>query len=89
VAPPPVAKKLNNRQSSLITVVVNDRLGKKVRVKCDANDSVGDLKLFISAQTGTLKDKIILKKWYTEFKDHISLQDYEIHDGMSLELHYR
>ena len=34
-------------------------------------------------------DKIVLKKWYTIFKDHIQLQDYEIHDGMKLELYYQ
>lgn len=26
---------------------------------------------------------------YTIFKDHISLADYEIHDGMNLELYYQ
>jgi hypothetical protein len=25
---------------------------------------------------------------YTVFKDHITLEDYEIHDGMGLELYY-
>ena len=30
-------------------------------------------------------DKIVLKKWYTIYKDHITLADYEINDGMSLE----
>ena len=40
-------------------------------------------------QTGTKWDKIVLKKWYTIFKDHITLQDYEIHDGMNLELYYQ
>jgi hypothetical protein len=30
----------------------------------------------------------VLKKWYTSYKDHIKLSDYEIHNGMSLELYY-
>ena len=30
----------------------------------------------------------MLKKWYTSYKDHIKLSDYEIHNGMSLELYY-
>ncbi|BAF27575.2 hypothetical protein NC651_011796 [Populus alba x Populus x berolinensis] len=42
----------------MIEVVLNDRLGKKVRVKCNEDDTIGDLK------------------------------DYEIHDGMGLELYY-
>lgn len=64
-------------------------LGKKVRVKCNEDDTIGDLKKLIAAQTGTRWDKIVLKKWYTIFKDHITLGDYEIHDGMNLELYYQ
>jgi ubiquitin-like protein 5 len=80
-----------------------------VRVKCSPDDTVGDLKKLIAAQTGTNPSKIQLKKWYetdpvsvastrrivlitarsryTTFKDHITLADYEIHDGMSLEMY--
>ncbi|WVW84110.1 ubiquitin-like protein 5 [Kwoniella bestiolae CBS 10118] len=70
-----------------IEVIANDRMGRKVRVKCLATDTVGDLKKLIAAQTGTTAQKIQLKKWYTNFKDHVSLQDYEINDGMSLEMY--
>ena len=90
----------------MIEITVNDRLGKKVRIKCNEDDTIGDLKKLIAAQTGTrwrksglfwtefcnicLRwDKIVLKKWYTIFKDHIALEDYEIHDGMNLELYYQ
>ena len=59
------------------------------RVKCNDDDTIGDLKKLIAAQTGTRSDKIVLKKWYTIFKDHITLGDYEIHDGMNLELYYQ
>jgi ubiquitin-like protein 5 len=59
----------------MLEVTCNDRLGKKVRVKCNPDDTVGDLKKLIAAQTGTRYDKIVLKKWYTIFKDHITLQD--------------
>ncbi|KTW29817.1 ubiquitin-like protein 5 [Pneumocystis carinii B80] len=72
----------------MIEIICNDRLGKKVRVKCNENDTVGDLKKLIAAQTGTNWQKIVLKKWYSTFKDHITLSDYEIHNGMSLELYY-
>ncbi|KAG1754873.1 ubiquitin-related domain-containing protein [Suillus paluster] len=71
----------------LIEVIANDRLGRKVRVKCSPDDTVGDLKKLIAAQTGTDYKKIQLKKWYTIYKDHIMLSDYEIHDGMSLEMY--
>ena len=61
--------------SEMIEVTCNDRLGKKVRVKCNPDDTIGDLKKLISAQTGTHWEKIVLKKWYTIFKDHIKLAD--------------
>ncbi|EIE75403.1 ubiquitin-like modifier hub1 [Rhizopus delemar RA 99-880] len=84
-------KKVSKKKPSynLIEVEVNDRLGKKVRVKCAPNDLVGDFKKLVAAQIGTEPDKIILKKWYKEYKDHITLEDYEIHNGMNLELYYR
>ena len=75
-------------RATMIEVVCNDRLGKKVWVKCNTDDTIGDLKKLIAAQTGTRWNKIILKKWYTIYKDHVSLGDYEIHDGMNLELYY-
>eukprot|EP00980_Cylindrotheca_fusiformis_P001498 scaffold346_cov116-Cylindrotheca_fusiformis.AAC.12 len=89
----------------MIEVVLNDRLGKKVRVKCNEDDTIGDLKKLAAAQLGTsaLKknnanphsaefsarrpEKLKIQKWYTIYKDHITLEDYEIHDGMGLELH--
>jgi ubiquitin-like protein 5 len=81
--------------------------GYLVRVKCSPDDTVGDLKKLIAAQTGTDWRKIQLKKWYgmdsmlvyatghtyirasryNIYKDHITLADYEIHDGMSLEMY--
>lgn len=72
----------------MIEVVLNDRLGKKVRVKCNDDDTIGDLKKLVAAQTGTRAEKIRIQKWYTIYKDHITLKDYEIHDGMGLELYY-
>merc|ERR1712200_87422 len=74
---------------AMIEITCNHRLGKKVRVKCNPDDKIGDLKKLIAAQTGTRWEKIVLKKWYTIYKDHISLEDYEIHDGMNLELYYQ
>jgi ribosomal protein S3 len=43
--------------------------GKKVRVKCNPDDTIGDLKKLIAAQTGTRPEKIRLQKWHTVFKD--------------------
>ena len=42
----------------MIEVTVNDRLGKKIRVKCNEDDTIGDFKKLIAAQTGTRWDKV-------------------------------
>ena len=57
----------------MIEVVLNDRLGKKVRAKCNEDDTIGDLKKLVAAQTGTRPEKI--QKWYNIYKDHITLKD--------------
>jgi ubiquitin-like protein 5 len=75
-------------EPKMIEVIVNDRLGKKVRVKCCPTDTVWNLKQLIGAHIGTKPEKIRLQKWYTVYKDQITLQDYEIKDGMGLELYY-
>ncbi|CAO3645992.1 unnamed protein product [Cunninghamella blakesleeana] len=88
----PSEKKKVPRQTfayKLIEIELNDRLGKKVRVKCSPTDTIGDFKKLAAAQIGTDPKKIVLKKWYKEFKDHITLDDYELHDGMNVELYYR
>ena len=36
----------------MIEITCNDRTGKKVRVKCNPDDTIGVLKLLIAAQTG-------------------------------------
>ena len=83
--------------TEMIEITCNDRLGKKVRVKCkyppsntlicmstghtrlgsvhefsltskpySPDDTIGDLKKLVAAQTGTRPDKIVLKKWYVQ-----------------------
>ncbi|KAJ1926266.1 ubiquitin-like modifier hub1 [Linderina macrospora] len=72
----------------MIEIVCNDRLGKKVRVKCNPDDKIGDVKKLIAAMTGTRPEKITLKRWNSVFKDNITLDDYEVHDGTNIELYY-
>ena len=38
----------------MIEVILNDRLGRKIRVKCNPSDTVGDLKKLVAAQTGMI-----------------------------------
>lgn len=70
-----VEHKLAQKNKTMLEITCNDRLGKKVRVKCNPDDTIGDLKKLIAAQTGTRYDKIVLKKWYTIYKDNIRLSD--------------
>ncbi|CAE7320986.1 UBL5 [Symbiodinium microadriaticum] len=72
----------------MIEVICNDRIGRKIRVKCNPDDTIADLKKLIAAQCGTRWEKIRIQKWYNTYKDHITLEDYEIKDGMGLELYY-
>jgi len=78
----------HSKSKRMIEVVLNDRLGKKVRVKCNNTDTVLILKKLAAAQLGTRYEKLRIQKWYNIYKDHISLMDYEVHDGMGLELYY-
>ncbi|NWZ85871.1 UBL5 protein, partial [Poecile atricapillus] len=50
---------------------------------------VRDMKKLIPAQTGTRRDNIVLEKWDTIFKAHVTLGDYEIHDGTNLQLYFQ
>lgn len=36
----------------MIEIIFNDRLGKKVRVKCEPDDTIGDVKKLLAAQIG-------------------------------------
>lgn len=73
----------------MIEVLVNDRLGKKVCVKCLEEDTIGEFKQVLSVQLGTASAaKIVLQKGGSVLKDHITLEDYEIYDGTNLELYY-
>ena len=44
----------------MIELIVNDRMGRKVRVKCFETDTIGDLKKLVAAHIGTRADKLRL-----------------------------
>jgi ubiquitin-like protein 5 len=79
---------ISSKPLEMIEIIANDRVGKKVRVKCFPTDTIFNLKQLIAAHVGTKPEKIRLQKSYTIFKDHITIEDYEIKDGSSLELYY-
>lgn len=73
----------------MIAITVNDRLGKKVRILCNEDDTIGDLKKVIAVKIGSTADRITLKRWNKLFNDTLTLWDYEIGDGSNLELYYK
>ena len=78
----------NSGAPIMIEIIVNDRMGNKTRVKCCPDDSVGDFKKLVSAHTGTRPAKIRLQRGHRIFKDHITLEDYEIKHGQSIDMYY-
>jgi len=75
------------QMSQSLEVVASDQLGRKVRVNCNPEETIADLKKYIAAQIGADWTHIQLKKWSTLYRDHIALRDYEISNGMNLELY--
>ena len=75
-------------ENTMMEVVCNDRMGQKVRVKCFPSDTIGVLKKLIAAHSGTRFEKIRLQKQHTIYKDHITVEDYEIKEGMQIEMYY-
>jgi ubiquitin-like protein 5 len=46
----------------MIEIIVNDRLGRKVRIKCFETDPIGDLKKLVAAHIGTRAEKLRLQR---------------------------
>ena len=72
----------------MIEVIVNDRHGRKERIKCFPSDTILTLKKLISAKLGTRLEKIRLQRGNSVLSDLVSLDDYEINSGSSLEIYY-
>ena len=67
---------------------MSDRLGKRVKILCNSDDTIWDLKVLAALKLGTRPDKLRLQKWHKVFADQVTLRDYEIVDGMNIELYY-
>lgn len=66
----------NSYAPVLIEIIVNDRMGRKNRIKCAPDDTIFDLKKLTAAQIGTRPEKIRLQKSSVIYKDHLTLADY-------------
>ena len=52
----------------MIEVILNDRLGKKVRVKCNPDDTIGDLKKLAAAHLGIFNIYMPVLLLYIRYK---------------------
>ena len=76
------------KQKTMIEIAVNDRIGKRIKVKCFPTDTIFILKQLVAAHIGTRPEKLVFQKSNIPYKDKITLEDYEISDGSELELYY-
>lgn len=79
----------NSGAPIMIEVICNDRHGRKERIKCFPNDTILILKKLISAKFGTKFEKIKLQRGSAVLNDLVTLEDYEVNNGCSLEIYYK
>lgn len=74
-------------QDRTTRVFVNNRLGTKAEIICSSSDTVGDFKKLVAMKLGLKVEAIMLmRQGQRPLKDDISLMDYEIGSGSSLDL---
>ena len=72
----------------MIEIIVNDRLGHKERIKCNQDDTIGNIKILIGFKTGTRPERIRLMLANRVLSDAVTLADYEIHHGTQVDMSY-
>lgn len=72
----------------MIEVIVNDRLGHKERIKCNEDDTIGNVKILVAFKTGTRPERIRLMLANRVLSDSVTLADYEIHHGTQIDMAY-
>lgn len=71
----------------MIIVHVNDRLGTKAAIPCLPSDTIRQFKIIVAARIGREPHEILLKRQgMRPFKDMLTLADYEISNGVQLDL---
>jgi hypothetical protein len=74
----------------MILVYLNDRTGTRTAVPCGPDDTVGQLKAVAAGLIGRRVDTIELsRQGMGKLNDKITLADYEIHNGVQLDLYTR
>lgn len=71
----------------MIIVHVNDRLGTKAAIPCLPSDTIRQFKIIVAARIGREPHEILLKRQgQRPFKDMLTLADYEVSNGVQLDL---
>ena len=71
----------------LIRVYISNRLGTKTEIPCSMSDTIGAFKRVAATYLGIKPEAIMLKRQgECAFKDFLTLEDYGVHDGSSLDL---
>ncbi|KAF6228437.1 hypothetical protein HO133_008167 [Letharia lupina] len=71
----------------LIRVFINNRLGTKTEILCSPSDTIGAFKRIAAVYLGTRPEAMTLKRQGERpFKESLTLEDYEIHNGSALDL---
>ena len=60
------------KQKTMIEIVVNDRVGKRIKVKCFPTDTIFILKKLVAAHIGTRPEKLVFQKSNIPYKDKIN-----------------
>lgn len=69
-----------------IRIFINNRLGNRREILCSPSATIGAFKGVAAKQLGTRPEAILLKRQGERpFKDSLTLEDYEIGDGSSLD----
>ena len=75
-----------------MTLAINDRMGKKLKISCDPDSTIADIKKKIAELQGKAKSgklpKYRLQRANAVLRDHMCVEDYELVDGGALDLYY-
>jgi hypothetical protein len=69
-----------------IKIYVNDRMGRKTLIECEPENTILEIKAMVSARVGTPKERIRLSRGSQVLRDALSLEDYEVATGSSLDM---
>lgn len=72
----------------MIEIIVNDRIGHKVRIKVNEDDTIKDVKILVAFKIGTRPERLRLQLANRVLVDSVTISDYEIHQGTEVDLLY-